>query len=466
VTERLVSWLLLFALVLITGLGAGLGLSAAQRHHELAIGLDTGVPSSCAALAKGQGDSCKSALTSDQGKILGVPVAIWGMATMAVALATALVFAGALTIGAWQIAAHAFALLVAWSMINLGGTLWFLYVGLVQLQTKCTLCLAMHAANASLCIVVGWAWNHFGDRMRDLARRQGPAWKKQVGATMALGVGFWFIASVGTEFYFSEQAARLHHKRTDNQALLQARGGIMLRCPAKNCLPALVAPTAELPPDDGSLVLARAQPGRPTLVEMLDVSCPHCRHDYKERMSFLYRRWAADHPGAGLRLVLSPASNECNPAYHGDHLPNCEANAALYCAWQHAPNTGLDYLDEEVSHAHEQVAFDRKAWFARHASPAAVACFDREVGGGYPAIKRQAAAGRGLRERAQARLPECRSGMQIGGKPTDPGLLFWCFAGTPSYAVFSDRAAADVADQRAQAAQALDKWAFLAGCVR
>lgn len=465
-TGRLLDYLLVFALVLIAGMGAGLGLSASQRHHELAIGLDTGVPSSCAALAKGQGDSCKGALTSDQGKVFGVPVAIWGMATMTVALGTAIAFAVSMTIGAFQAAAFAFALLVAWSIISLLGTLAFLYIGLVQIGTKCTLCLAMHAANAAFCVVVGWAWNHFGERLRDLARQQGSAWKAQVGATMALGVGFWFIASVSTDFYFTAQAERLHKKRVANQNLIQARGEVMLRCPAKNCMAPLVGPTADLPADEGSLVLAAARPGQATLVEMLDVSCPHCRHDYKEKMGLLYRRWIADHPGKGARLVLWPASNECNPRYSGQHLPNCEANAALLCAWQHSATAGLDYLDEEVGHAHEQVTFDRKGWLTTHASPAAVACFDKETTGGYAGLKRHVEAAWTLRQRAAGRLAECRTGLDVAGKMTDPGLLFWCFAGTPAYAVFSDRAPGVGPDQRAQAAMALDKWTFLAGCVK
>lgn len=464
-TARLLDYLLIFALIVVAGIGAGLGLTAAQRHHELAIGLDTGVPSSCAALAHGTGDSCKSALTSEQGKLMGIPVAIWGVATMTVALATAAVFAGALTLGAWQVAAHVFSLLVLWALINLAGTLMFLYVGLVQLQTKCTLCLAMHAANAVLCIVVGWSWSHFGDRLRDLARQQGPAWKKQVGATMALSIGFWFIACVGTDFYFAEQATRLYKKSKDNQALITARGEVMLRCPAKDCMPSIVGPTADLPPTEGSLVLTEALPGKPTLVEMLDVSCPHCRHDFKERMGLLYRRWATDHPGSGVRLVLWPASNECNPRYAGQHLPNCEANAGLLCAWQHSPNTGLDYLDEETGHAHEQVTFDRKAWLRAHANPAAVACYDKEVDGGYAGLKKQVEAAWMLKERAQGRNVECRTGLDVAGKPIDPGLLFWCFAGTPSYAVFSDRGVSAGVDRRVQAAQSLDKWSFLGGCV-
>ena len=465
-TARLLDYLLIFALILIAAMGTGLGITASQRHHELSVGLDTGVPSSCAALAKGQGDSCKGALTSDQGKLLGIPVAIWGMATMAAAVATALAFAVCLTLGAWQAAAFAFSLLVAWSIIDLLGTLVFLYIGLVQIGTKCTLCLAMHAANAAFCVVVGWAWNHFGDRLRDLARQQGRAWKAQVGATMALGVGFWFIATVSTDFYFAAQADRLHKKWSNNKHLITTRGEVMLRCPAKNCLPPLVGPTSDLPAADASLILTQAQPGQPTLVEMLDVSCPHCRHDYKERMGLLYRRWSADHPGKGARLVLWPVSNECNPRYKGQHLPNCEANAALLCAWQHQPTTGLDYLDEEVGHAHEQVTFDRKSWLSKHAGPAAVACYVKEVDGGFAGLKRHVEAAFVLRERAAGRNAECRTGLDIGGKMTDPGLLFWCFAGTPSYGVFADRAPTAGPDQRAQAAGALDKWAFLAGCVK
>lgn len=465
-TARLLDYLLIFALILVAGVGAGLGLTAAQRHHELAIGLDTGVPSSCAALAHGHGDSCKSALTSDAGKVMGIPVAIWGMATMTVAAVTAVVFASVLALGAWQVAAHVFSLLLLWAFIDMSGTLMFLYIGLVKLGTKCTLCLAMHAANALLCVVVGWAWSHFGDRLRDLARQQGPAWKKQVGATMALGIGFWFIACVGTDFYFAEQAKWLHKKSRDNQALIVERGTVMLQCPAKDCLPSIVGPTADLPPDDSSLVLAQAAPGKPTLVEMLDVSCPHCRHDFKERMGLLYRRWSADHAGAGVRLVLWPASTECNPRYTNEHLPNCEANAALLCAWQANPLIGLDYLDEEVGHAHEQVTFDRKAWLAAHATPAAVACFAKEIDGGFVALKRQVEAAWQLRQRALGRNVECRTGLDVAGKPLDPGVLFWCFAGTPSYAVFSDRGAAAGPDKRVQAAQSLDKWSFLGGCVR
>lgn len=463
--SRLVEYVLIFALVLVTGLGAGLGLSAAQRHHELAVGLDTGVPSSCAMQSKGTGDSCKSALTSDAGKVLGVPIAVWGMATMAVALLAVLVFAGALSAGAWTMASHVFSLMVLLALVNLGGTLVYLFIGLVQLQTKCTLCLAMHTANAAYCMLIGLTWSHFADQFRGFARSHGPGWRPQVIATVALGAGLWFISSIGADFYYSAQAARLHTKRQQAKTLIQERGEVMLACPSKECLPSLRYPSADVPPDNASLVIAKAAPGQPTLVEMLDVSCPHCRHDYKERMGLLYRRFLAGSEGAGARLLLWPASNECNPRFGGQHEPNCQANAALVCAFQVSPLAGLAYLDEEVSHAHEQVTFDRQKWLSDFAGPAAVACYDSELKGGFPALKRHVEAGAKLRERAQALHPECRSGLELGDKPMDPGLLFWCFAGTPSYAVFADGADAPGPDRRAQAAQSLDRWPFLAGCL-
>ncbi len=463
---KLIEYILVFSLVLISGLGMGLGMSASQRHHELSIGLDTGVPSSCAALSKGHGDSCKGALTSEAGKVLGVPIANWGMATMGIAFAAALVFAGALSVGAWQVAAHVFSLLVLLALIDLGGTLTYLYIGLIQMGTKCAMCLAMHTANAAFCLVVGLAWTNMGDRMRDLARTQGPAWKRQVAATVALGVGFWFIVSVGTDFYFTEQQRRLHKKRTDGAELIRERGEVMLACPAKDCMASLQYATADLPPDDASLVLAKAAPGRQTLVEMLDMSCPHCRHEYKERMSMLYHRLLAAPDGTGARLLLWPASNECNPEYGGQKLPNCEANAALVCAWQAGPDQGLAYADEEASHAHEQVTFDRPAWLKSKAGAAAEQCFQREVSAGFPTLKRHVQAAVKLREVARGKSAECRTGLDAGGKQIDAGVLYWCFTGTPSYAVFGDRGSAPGPDQRLQAAQAFDKWPFLAGCLK
>ncbi len=464
--SKAIEYILVFALVLVSGIGMGLGMSASQRHHELAIGLDTGVPSSCAATAQGKGDSCKTALTSDAGKLLGVPVANWGMATMGIAFIAALVFAGALATGAWQVAAHVFSLLVLLALIDLGGTLVYLYIGLVQLGTKCTMCLAMHTSNAAFCLVVGLAWSHMGNRMRDLARTQGPAWKRQVAATVALGIGFWFIVSVGTDFYFTEQERRLQQKRTDGAPLIQARGEVMLACPAKNCMSSLQYTSQDMPPDGASLVLAKAAPGRQTLVEMLDMSCPHCRHEFKERMSVLYHRLLTTPDGTGARLLLWPASNECNPEYSGQKLPNCEANAALLCAWQAGPDKGLAYADEEAGHAHEQVTFDRPAWLKSHAGEAAAQCFNRELASNFVTLKRHVAAAVKLREVARGKSVECRTGLDAGGKPLEPGVLYWCFAGTPSYAVFGDRTALPGADQRLQAAQALDKWPFLAGCLK
>lgn len=463
--SRLVELVLIFALVLVTGLGAGLGLSAAQRHHELSIGLDTGVPSSCAMQSKGAGDSCKSALTSDAGKVLGVPIAVWGMATMAVALLATLVFAGALSAGAWTMASHVFSLMVLLALVDLAGTLVYLFIGLVQLQTKCTLCLAMHTANAAYAMLIGLTWSHFSPQFRAFARNHGPGWQAQVVATVALGAGLWLIASIGADFYYSAQAARLHAKRQQAKALIQQRGEVMLACPSKECLPSLRYPTADLPPDSASLVIAQAAAGQPTLVEMLDVSCPHCRHDYKEKMGLLYRRFLAGTEGAGARLLLWPASSECNPRFGGQHEPNCQANAALICAFAASPMAGLAYLDEEVSHAHEQVTFDRAKWLSDFAGPTAAACYDAEIKGGFPTLKRHVEAGARLRERAQALHSECRTGLDVAGKTMDPGLLFWCFAGTPSYAVFSDQASLAGADRRLQAAQSLDRWPFVAGCL-
>ncbi|MBI5609733.1 MAG: hypothetical protein HY902_12745, partial [Deltaproteobacteria bacterium] len=257
----------------------------------------------------------------------------------------------------------------------------------------------------------------------------------------------------------------LHKKRTDGAELIQARGEVMLACPAKNCMPSLQYASADMPADDASLVLAKAAPGRQTLVEMLDMSCPHCRHEYKERMSMLYHRLLAAPDGTGARLLLWPASNECNPEYGGQKLPNCEANAALLCAWQVGPDQGLAYADEEAGHAHEQVTFDRPAWLKSKVGEAAAQCFQREVAGGFPSLKRHVAAAVKLREVARGKSAECRTGLDAGGKQIDAGVLYWCFAGTPSYAVFGDRGSAPGPDQRLQAAQAFDKWPFLAGCL-
>ena len=465
-SRRLFEVLFVFLLTLVTGVGTGLGLTAAQRHHELAAELDTGVPTACAALGNG-GDGCKNALTSDAGKVLRIPVAIWGMATQAAALSATLAFAVTTAMGLWVPAAHVFSLLVVLAFISLGGTLAYLYIGLVQLQTKCTLCLFMHTCNALFLILVGMAWTHYGERLRDLQRRHGPGWKRQVAATVGLGAGVWFITAVAADFAYADKAMRLHRKREDNGLVHAGRGQVLTQCKAGRCLSPLVQPTSALPGDSASLPLSRPQAGQPTLVEMLDVSCTHCRKDYKERMHHILRRAVAGELPYGVRLVLWPASTECNPNYGAEQPPHCEANAGLLCAFDVNPSTALDYLDEEVSHPNEQVFFDREAWLRSKGGEAAVKCFRDEHSNGWPRLKQGAAAGLALRQRMAQAFPQCATGLGTGDAKLDPARLFWCFTGTPAYGVFADTPAKPLPAESAlrAAVEAPDKWGFVASCL-
>jgi uncharacterized membrane protein len=465
-SRRLFEVLFVFLLTLVTGVGTGLGLTAAQRHHELAAELDTGVPTACAALGNG-GDGCKNALTSDAGKVLRIPIAIWGMSTQAAALCAALAFAVTTALGLWTQAAHVFGLLVVLAFISLGGTLTYLYIGLVQLSTKCTLCLFMHACNALYCILVGMAWTHYGDRLRDLQRRHGPGWKRQVEATVGLGAGVWFITAVAADFAYADKAMRLHRNRESNKPVHAMRGEVLTQCKSGRCLSPLVQPVSALPADSASLVLSRPQPGQPTLVEMLDVSCTHCRHDYKERMHHVLRKAVAGQVPYGVRLLLWPASTECNPNYGAEQPPHCEANAGLLCAHQLSPTVALDYLDEEVSHPNEQVFFDREAWLRQRGGEPAVQCFRDEKANNYGRLKQHAAAGLALRQRMAGQFPQCAQGFGSGDAKVDPARLFWCFTGTPAYGVFADGPAKPVPpDSELRAAvESPDKWQFLASCL-
>jgi len=249
-------------------------------------------------------------------------------------------------------------------------------------------------------------------------------------------------------------------KVRQREAMAPAFREFMKSCPPRAlCLAPLVLPSSELPAAAATVALSEV-PGKPVVVELLDMSCPACRHEYRTSTREAFLDLLATR-SAGLRLLIWPKHRACNAG-----LPNavdgksCESNTALLCAARAGAQHALAYMDAEVAKPNEQSAWDRQAWLAKQVSPAAAVCYRQEVADGFATLRLHADAARKLKQTARARAPESC------GTAAPP---WWCFHGTPSFAVFADLARDRVDASPGHIGQASNsqlRWNLVQDCVR
>lgn len=383
------------------------------------------------------GDACALAL-SDRGfaSLLGLPILAWAAALHAalIALTWALVLLRALPRARSDRAlVNATWVLLALLLI---GTATYLVLGLARLEVGCKLCLAMHALamasalGATLHLTAASAVPNTSDDAPDDASHDAPddapgrashptRWHlAPTVITLALAAA----ATVGGAWLLG------HPRHAEATPGAQWLGAVCTpsTCPAS----AHFGPRA-LPDPDEALVLAQPAPGRPTLVAWLDLACPACRADFAA-LEPLLRELAAAPSGAGLSLLLRADAAACDPLASGGAPSACEAPIALLCAARHGgPDAALDHLAWELaaSPGYLTLADRRAALSAR--TPAAARCLDDELAlGPRGTLAAHSRAARRLRGEARARTT-------CGG--ADPA--WWCFEGTPSFAIVHPRAA-------------------------
>ncbi|MFO0749788.1 MAG: protein kinase [Myxococcota bacterium] len=385
-------------LVLIGGaLGVGLGLVA--THHATAA-----APAPMCLDGHGV-DACRAALTNTTfAKVLGVPVAVWAAALHAVLLAAA---------GVRLLAKRGNLALLALVVILLAGTTAYLVIGLVIVDVRCTLCLALHAAalgvGAGGLLVV-----------RDIrpALREPRAWAGVFGALAGWVALALLIATIVRPR--PAQAAERDPTATAERASTRAA-----QCPA-----AVTHTFYDLPPDDASVVLADppdAAPGspgsaaspRPVLVEVLDLECDACRAAHAT-LAPLYRELAQTQR-AGLRLVLLTD----RPTLVARAAP-----AALICAERHGGAlAALDFVDWELrASPGYYTPEDRRRWLATRLDATAARCLDAELAAGAHGTLAAHASWVADMKRLAAARPECDDAAARNA--------WWCWVGTPSFGVF------------------------------
>lgn len=287
------------------------------------------------------------------------------------------------------------------------GTAVYLVWGLV-LGLTCTLCLTLHAA--ALVAALGVFLAGLGE----------PVFTRGTARHVALGMVLAaLVMLLGTV------SGASHRTWTQNDRTY-VDADIASLCEIDTCPSAAVFRTSDLP--EAALVVSQASP---TVLLWIDFECTACRRELATLKSFLTEHIMKK---GGLALLLRAEVAACDPSARGGDPSRCEAPAALICATRHGrPTSALAYLEWELAASPGFYTLeDRRAWLAQRVDPAARQCLDDELRmGRHGTLARHAEAARNLGQLAQA---------HVGCGPNQAEPAWWCFAATPSLAVFSDTA--------------------------
>lgn len=291
--------------------------------------------------------------------------------------------------------------------ILLVGTATYLTWGLT-LGLACTVCLTLHAA--ALVVALGVFLAGLGEPILAHASHRPVVFSGLVGV-LVMGAG----VALATSRHTSESADRQEIDTT-----------LAAVCESETCPSAAFFRSQELPVE--ALTLSDS-PG-PTLLLWIDFDCAACRRELRA-MGKLLTDWVTTRR-AGLSALIRAEVSACDPNARGGDPARCEPGAALVCAARHGtPRSALEFLEWELgASAGYYTVQDRRTWLGQHVDPAAQRCLDDELRLGRQAtISRHAEAAKTLRDIARTH-PGC-------GGPDEPA--WWCFAATPSMAVFSNQ---------------------------
>lgn len=368
-------------------------------------------PSSC-------GSDCSALATSAGAALFGIPILALAFAlhlTLWISLTAAILTRGT-RLG---LALHT--LVFALAALLLVGTAVYLTWGLV-LGLACHLCLMLHAV--ALVAALGVFVAGLGE---PLTHR---------------GTGLPLLLSTLIALVIWGAAAFLgHHQHADRLAATKSvEATLAAVCEADTCPAAATFPRSELPED--ALILA-GPPGSPramtpspstTMLLYIDFECAACRRELAAMRDLLRRTVTTG--DTGLAILLRAEVSACDPSARGGDPARCEAPAALVCATRHGRgSSALAYLDWELAVSPGYYTLeDRRTWLAQRVDPEARQCLDDELRlGRFGTVARHAQAARALRDEARAHL-----GCSGANRPHEPEP-WWCFASTPSVALFTNR---------------------------
>lgn len=366
-------------------------------------------PSSC-------GSDCAALATSSGASLFGVPILALAFAlhlTLWSSLSLAILTRGT-RVGQ---ALHTLVFVLAAALLI--GTAVYLTWGLV-LGLACHLCLTLHAA--ALVAALGVFVAGLGEPLTT----RGTALPLLLSALIALVLG-----AAAAFFGHHQHGARLAATQSVEATLAAV-------CEADTCPAAATFPRSELP--DDALVLTGPPPTprgtttttSTTMLLYIDFECAACRRELAAMRDLLRRTVTTG--DTGLAMLLRAEVSACDPSARGGDPARCEAPAALVCATRHGRGTSaLAYLDWELAASPGYYTLeDRRTWLAQRVDPEARQCLDDELRlGRFGTVARHAEAARELRAQARAHL-----GCSTSSTSDEP---WWCFASTPSVALFTNR---------------------------
>ena len=295
-------------IVVLASLGLAASVAALYVHAQLLA--DASYTSFCDI---SETVSCEAVLTSQYGRVFGVPVAAGGAIWSALVLLLGVAgMRPARSEAASRVAGYIFVL----STIGLAGVLYLGYASFFILRSMCPLCLATYVAVVGLFVVSSAA----ASGLTALPARLGGDLRAAIGSPLAATLAVvWVAASVSLVAFFPREAAV-----------------------ADNASESVSAPTETLGTDEVAQFTAwlDAQPrvdlgvpangARVMVVKFNDYQCPACRQAYLAYKG-IQRKYESAYPGQVAFVSLDyPLEAECNTS--GIHAAACEAAVAVRLA--------------------------------------------------------------------------------------------------------------------------------------
>lgn len=411
------------ALLVVAG-GIATAVVGVQRHFEITLELDVGVPALCA--TSGEGDGCRTAMSSWLGKPFGVPAVALGLATHMTAFLLLFITAVGATTAQWP--------LVRWALVGLrtimvvlaAALFVFAFIGRGLLGYKCEICFTMHVFNLATLVLLGMTVAAYGRRLKTESTR----WHAGA-AVVAVLLTAVAIPWMARQVHATTMAVHVSDAQRGMRAAEAAARLDLLRPCLGQCIEGLVY-KPEQTPRGPALNFGPVGTGAYRVLA-LDLTCSHCRKELKDHTLQALGAAARGLQGP-VQIVLRPRAAECNA---GSRIVNlgkrmCLANAAFACAHASQPLVAVDYAAAELALLTEDAYLDRPRWLREHGGAAVEACYNREIANGFPLVRSLAATGEQWQKVAAATHRDCQAGIDDGPKPEG---IFWCFTGLPAMAV-------------------------------
>ncbi|NOT24577.1 MAG: thioredoxin domain-containing protein [Acidobacteria bacterium] len=300
------------ARTLIIGLAAlGLAASVASLYVHYQILADPSYVSFCDV---SETVSCESVLTSQYGKVFGIPVAVGGALWSALVLMLGVMGmkpAGSEKAG--RVAGYVFVL----STIGLAGVLYLGYASFFLLRQMCPLCLTMYVAVIGLFAASGAA----ASSLTTLAGRLGDDLKTAIANPMVATLGvLWVVAALGLVAFFPSETE------------LASSTPVSVPPPPTEVLGAdeVAQFTAWMDAQPRVELGVPSNGARVVVVKFNDYQCPACRQAHLAYRG-IQQKYATAYPGQVAFVSLDyPLEAECNQG--GIHASACEAAVAVRLA--------------------------------------------------------------------------------------------------------------------------------------